>query len=78
MTGPIRYVELFQLLFLDQLGRRLDQRHFALKGGCNLRFFFKRQVLAYLSVSHREQYDSESVWETIQLTVAEALGSTGS
>ena len=39
---------------------------------------FKSQVLSYLSVSHREQYDSESVWETIQLTVAEALGSTGS
>jgi predicted nucleotidyltransferase component of viral defense system len=39
---------------------------------------FKSQVLAYLSVSHREQYDSESVWETIQLTVAEALGGTGS
>ncbi len=39
---------------------------------------FKSQVLAYLSVSHREQYDSESVWETVQLTVAEALGNTGS
>lgn len=38
---------------------------------------FKSQVLAYLSVSHREQYDSEPVWETIQLTVAEALGSGG-
>lgn len=39
---------------------------------------FKSQVLAYLSASHQEQYDSESVWETIQLTVAEALGNTGS
>ena len=39
---------------------------------------FKSQVLAYLAASHREQYDSESVWETIQLTVAEALGSTES
>lgn len=39
--GPVQYVELFHLLFLDQLGRRLDQRHFALKGGCNLRFFLK-------------------------------------
>jgi hypothetical protein len=39
---------------------------------------FKSQVLSYLSARHREQYDSESVWETIQLTVAEALASTGS
>jgi len=39
--GPVQYVELFHLLFLDQLGRRLDKRHFALKGGCNLRFFLK-------------------------------------
>jgi predicted nucleotidyltransferase component of viral defense system len=39
---------------------------------------FKSQVLSYLSVNHREEYDSESVWETVQLTVAEALGSVGS
>ena len=37
----MQYVELFHLLLLDQLGRRLDKRHFALKGGCNLRFFLK-------------------------------------
>jgi hypothetical protein len=34
-------VEQFHLLFLDQLGRKLDKRHYALKGGCNLRFFLK-------------------------------------
>ncbi len=39
--GPVQYVELFHLLLLDQLGRKLDKRHFALKGGCNLRFFLK-------------------------------------
>src|ERR1035437_4541314 len=39
--APIQYVEQFHLLFLDQLGRRLDERYFALKGGCNLRFFLK-------------------------------------
>jgi predicted nucleotidyltransferase component of viral defense system len=39
---------------------------------------FKSQVLAYLSLSHREQYDSESVWETVQLTVVEALGGSES
>lgn len=37
----MQYVEQFHLLFLDQLGRRLDKRCFALKGGCNLRFFLK-------------------------------------
>ncbi len=39
--APVQYVELFHLLLLDQLGRRLDKRHFAVKGGCNLRFFLK-------------------------------------
>lgn len=33
-------VEIFHLLFLDQLGRKLDKALYALKGGCNLRFFF--------------------------------------
>jgi predicted nucleotidyltransferase component of viral defense system len=39
--GPLQYLEQFHLLLLDQLGRRLDKRYFALKGGCNLRFFLK-------------------------------------
>lgn len=34
-------VEQFHLLFLDQLGQQLDKRMYALKGGCNLRFFFQ-------------------------------------
>jgi len=38
---PIAWVEQFHLLFLDQLGRKLDKRHYALKGGCNLRFYLK-------------------------------------
>ena len=36
-----QYVEVFQLLFLDLLGRKLDKRFYVLKGGCNLRFFMK-------------------------------------
>jgi len=28
-------------LFLDQLGRKLDKRRYALKGGCNLRFYLR-------------------------------------
>lgn len=34
-------IELFHLLFLHQLGSKLDKNLYALKGGCNLRFFFK-------------------------------------
>src|SRR3990167_6232518 len=34
-------VELFQLLFLQQLEKQMDKKLYALKGGCNLRFFFK-------------------------------------
>ncbi len=41
LTDSIACVEQFHLLFLDQLGRKLDKRHYALKGGCNLRFFLK-------------------------------------
>ncbi len=34
-------VELFHLLFLQQLGTRVDKHLYAVKGGCNLRFFFR-------------------------------------
>jgi len=37
----IQYVELFHLLLLSVLGRKVDQRLYAVKGGCNLRFFMK-------------------------------------
>jgi len=35
----VEYVERFHLLFLAQLGHNLDKSCYALKGGCNLRFF---------------------------------------
>jgi predicted nucleotidyltransferase component of viral defense system len=35
------YIELFHLLFLRQLEGKLDKKLYALKGGCNLRFYFK-------------------------------------
>lgn len=41
ITQPVAWVEQFHLLFLDQLGRKLDKRHYALKGGCNLRFYLR-------------------------------------
>lgn len=36
-----QYVELFHLLFINQLSRKLDKKCYALKGGVNMRFFFK-------------------------------------
>ena len=41
VSQSIACIEQFHLLFLDQLGRKLDKRHYALKGGCNLRFYLK-------------------------------------
>ena len=38
---PVQHVEFFHLAFLDFLGRKLDKRLYALKGGCNLKFFLK-------------------------------------
>lgn len=39
--SPKASVELFHLLLLDALGRKADRRYYALKGGCNLRFFMR-------------------------------------
>lgn len=39
--GDIQAVEQFHLLFLAHFGARVDKRLYALKGGCNLRFFCK-------------------------------------
>lgn len=36
-----QYIELFHLLFLNQLSLKLDKKCYALKGGANMRFFFK-------------------------------------
>jgi predicted nucleotidyltransferase component of viral defense system len=40
-ANPKQYVELFHLVLLDQIGRKLNKQKYVLKGGCNLRFFFK-------------------------------------
>lgn len=41
LYSPRAAVELFHLVILDLLGRKVDKKLYALKGGCNLRFFFK-------------------------------------
>ena len=38
-AAPVQIIEQFHLLFLAQLGRRLDKTLYVVKGGCNLRFF---------------------------------------
>ena len=38
---PKQSIEVFHLVLLDQLGRKLNRQDWALKGGCNLRFFFR-------------------------------------
>jgi predicted nucleotidyltransferase component of viral defense system len=39
--NPKQSVEIFHLIFLSHLGLKLDKQRWALKGGCNLRFFFR-------------------------------------
>jgi len=41
LQTPQQQIELFHLIFLNHLGQRIDKLHYALKGGCNLRFYFK-------------------------------------
>lgn len=41
MWSEGRAIEIFHLLFLRAFGARVDKALFALKGGCNLRFFLK-------------------------------------
>jgi hypothetical protein len=48
----VQIVEQFHLLFLAQLGRRLDKTLYVVKGGCNLRFFHR-------SVRLSEDVDSD-------------------
>lgn len=41
MLSPQQIVETFHLLFLNHLGQKVNPAFYCLKGGCNLRFFFK-------------------------------------
>src|SRR5258706_3915265 len=41
MWSERQTIEIFHLLFLRAFGARVDKALFALKGGCNLRFFLK-------------------------------------
>ena len=39
--SPRQSIEVFHLILVSHIGRKLDQKKWALKGGCNLRFFFR-------------------------------------
>jgi hypothetical protein len=60
-SHPIAYIEQFHLLFLDHLGRKLDKGRYALKGGCNLRFYCR-------SIRYSEDIDLD-----VQATPVDAL-----
>jgi predicted nucleotidyltransferase component of viral defense system len=66
-------VEQFHLLFLTQLGTRLDKKLYALKGGCNLRFFWKS-----IRSSQDIDFDLHTIaTHTLQKNVRQILGATG-
>lgn len=68
----IQCIELFHLLFLDQFGRKIEKSHYALKGGCNLRFFLKS-----IRYSQDMDLDIHTVRkETLSNTVNRILEST--
>jgi predicted nucleotidyltransferase component of viral defense system len=71
--ADIRAVEHFHLLFLAQLGTRLDKKLYALKGGCNLRFFWK-------SIRYSEDIDFDVhtiAKHTLQKNVKQILDAPG-
>ncbi len=71
MLTPQENVEIFHLIFLDQLGRKIEKNFYALKGGCNLRFFLK-------SIRYSEDIDLDIqtiAKETLQNKVRKILNS---
>ena len=70
MWSDHQVIEVFHLIFLRAFGGRVDKALFALKGGCNLRFFHK-------SIRYSEDMDLDvqtmSV-ETLKSNVERILG----
>lgn len=65
-------IEIFHLLFLQQLEKQMDKKLYALKGGCNLRFFFK-------SIRYSEDIDFDVTTiskSTLEKKVSKILSST--
>jgi predicted nucleotidyltransferase component of viral defense system len=73
IIGDIRAVEKFHLLFLAQFGARMDKKLYALKGGCNLRFFWKS-----IRYSQDIDFDVHTVArDTLRKNVNQILGAPG-
>jgi predicted nucleotidyltransferase component of viral defense system len=73
LTGEIQVVEKFHLLFLAQLGIRIDKSLYALKGGCNLRFFWKS-----IRYSQDIDFDVHTIGrETLRKNVNQILNAPG-
>jgi predicted nucleotidyltransferase component of viral defense system len=69
----VHAVEKFHLLFLSQLGARLDKKLYALKGGCNLRFFWKS-----IRYSQDIDFDIRTVArDTLRKNINQILGAPG-
>ena len=69
----IQVVEQFHLLFLMQLGARFDKKLYALKGGCNLRFFWK-------SIRYSKDIDLDVhtiAKQTLQKNISQILDAPG-
>lgn len=73
MYTPKQIVEIFHLTFIRHLEGKLDKNLYALKGGCNLRFFFK-------SIRYSEDIDFDVrtiAKETLNKKINKILESTG-
>jgi predicted nucleotidyltransferase component of viral defense system len=66
MWAERQAVELFHLVFVAHLGQRVDKSLFAIKGGCNLRFFFR-------SIRYSEDIDFDIRTMTME-TLANNVG----
>jgi predicted nucleotidyltransferase component of viral defense system len=72
-AAGVQTLERFHLLFLMQLGARIDKKLYALKGGCNLRFFWK-------SIRYSEDIDFDvhtTSRETLRKNVSQILDAPG-
>lgn len=70
--NPKQTVEQFHLIFLNFLGQKLDKKLYALKGGCNMRFYFK-------SIRYSEDMDLDVrtiAKETLKNKVSQIIEST--
>src|SRR6266513_1000847 len=71
--GDIQAVEQFHLLFLAHFGARVDKKLYCLKGGCNLRFFWK-------SIRYSEDIDFDVhtiAKQTLQKNIRQILDAPG-